>query len=166
MPTATTALAEKMKLGCLGAAILVAFADPALAQNAGDLVFFEGNGCSQDIVFQYDSRRSANDNCKRRGKCKGNNDEARSLRIGKGVAAGTLIVVYDSPKGPGGNDDFTQISIANPDFIPPEGYCLKTFETTFDSRGGYPGINVDYIRKNGLDGKISHVLVIPDRARP
>jgi hypothetical protein len=50
-----------------------------------DLIFYEGNGCDQDIVFAYDSRRAANDNCKKRGPCKGDNDEARSVRILKSV---------------------------------------------------------------------------------
>lgn len=137
---------------------------PALAQNSPDLIFFEGNGCSQDIVFQYRSRVRANDNCKNSGPCKGDNDEARSLRILKNVAAGTRLTVYDSPSGASGDDDVAQIDIVNPRFIPPEGYCLRTFENSFDSRGRYPGIRVDFVRKNGLDGKISRVVVEPNRA--
>ncbi|MGF6529125.1 hypothetical protein ABID77_004438 [Variovorax sp. PvP013] len=127
-----------------------------------DLIFYEGNGCSQDITFTYDSHRASDDNCKQRGHCKGNNDEARSVRILKSVKQGAEILVYDSPDRKT-TDDWTKITIADSSFVPPEGYCLRTFENNFlNPRDNY-GIRVEYIRKNGLDGKISRVRILPGR---
>lgn len=133
-------------------------ATPALA--VSDLIFYEGNGCSQDIVFAYDSRRSANDNCKKSGPCKGDNDEARSLRILKSVKKGATIIVYDSPNADE-TDDWTKITIYDNRFIPPEGYCLRSFEQNFLNPSENSGIRVEYVNKNGLDGKISRVRILP-----
>lgn len=130
------------------------------AQEVDDLVFYEGNGCSQDIVFAYNSYREANDNCKKSGACKGDNDEARSLRIGKFVKQGAKIIVFDNPDGKT-DDDYTRIDIVDRSFIQPEGYCLSTFEQSFSNPFTNSGIQVDYFRKNGLDGKVSRVRVIP-----
>ncbi|KAB8315119.1 hypothetical protein SD81_034650 [Tolypothrix campylonemoides VB511288] len=46
--------------------LLTAVPSVALAQGLneiGDLVFYEGNNCTQDIVFTYNSEKAANDNC-------------------------------------------------------------------------------------------------------
>ncbi len=134
----------------------------ANTQQVADLIFYEGNGCTQDIVFTYNSYIAANDNCKKRGSCKGDNDEARSLRIAKSVNPNARIVVYDSPGGDT-TDDYTVIDIINRRFMQPEGYCLRTFENNFSNPNLNSGIQVDYIRKNGLDGKVSRVQVIPKR---
>ena len=133
------------------------------AQGGDDLILFEGNGCSQDIVFTYNSRGGRDDNCKSRGPCKGDNDEARSLRILKSAAPGTRIIVFDSPGGKQ-DDDFTIIDILRPDFMEDQGYCLRSFEQNFDTPNENQGIIVDYVRKNGLDGKISRVRVTPGGA--
>lgn len=132
------------------------------AQQVPDLIFYEGNRCSQDIVFTYNSYIAANDNCKKSGSCKGDNDEARSPRITKSVNPNARIVVYDSPSGDT-TDDYTVIDVVNRQFMQPEGYCLRTFENTFSNPNLNSGIQVDYISKNGLDGKISRVQVIPRR---
>lgn len=131
------------------------------AQQPDDLIFYEGNGCSQDIVFTYNSYFSADDNCKDRGPCKGDNDEARSLRIAKTVKSRARIIVFDSPKGRY-DDDYTVIDILNTNFIPPEGYCLRTFHSNFDNPDRNSGIRVEYFQKNGLDGKVSRVRVMPE----
>jgi hypothetical protein len=142
------------------AVILTVIPSKVYAQEVDDLVFYEGNGCTQDIVFTYNSYRAANDNCKKNGACKGDNDEARSLRIGKSVKQGAKIVVFDSPDGKT-DDDYTTIDIVNRSFLQPEGYCLRTFEQSFDNPSANSGIKVDHFRKNGLDGKVSRVRVIP-----
>lgn len=142
------------------AVILTITASKVQAQQADNLVFYEGNGCSQGIVFAYNSYRAADDNCKKRGPCKGDNDEARSLRIGKSVKQGAKIVVFDNPGG-SIQDDYTTIDVINRSFIQPEGYCLRSFEQTFDNPGANSGIRVDHFHQNGLDGKISRVKVIP-----
>lgn len=131
------------------------------AQQTDDLVFYEGNGCTQKKIFTYNSYKASNDNCKKSGSCKGNNDEARSLRIGKRVNPRATIVVYDSPSGDT-TDDYTVINIVNRKFMQPEGYCLRTFENNFSNPSLNSGIQVDYFQDNGLDGKVSRVQVIPN----
>ena len=137
---------------------LVAISSGARAQNPDDLIFYEGNGCTQDIVFTYNSHVDADDNCKKRGACKGDNDEARSVKIAKTVKPGARIEVFDDPGG-STEDDRTVIIIVNEAFLEPEGYCLHTFETSFDNPNSNSGIRVEYHPKNGLDGKISRVRV-------
>jgi hypothetical protein len=110
------------------------------------------------IVFTYNSHVDADDNCKKRGACKGDNDEARSVKIAKTVKPGAQIVVFDDPGG-SQEDDSTVITIVDRDFLEPEGYCLRTFENSFDNPNSNSGIKVEYHRKNGLDGKISRVRV-------
>lgn len=140
------------------AAVLAAAPAVAGAQDVDDLIFFEGNGCSQDIVFTYNSHVDASDNCQKRGACKGDNDEARSVQIAKSVKAGSRFVVFDDPSGKQ-DDDHTVVSIVDKDFLQPEGYCLRTFENSFDNPDSNSGIKVEHVRKNGLDGKVSHVRV-------
>ena len=132
-----------------------------VAQPLDDLIFYEGNGCTQDVVFTYNSRIASDDNCKQRGtRCRGDNDEARSLRIGKTASANTRITVFDSPSG-SQDDDYTVIEVVNPNFMEDQGYCLRSFEQNFDTPNANQGIFVDYFRHNGLDGKVSRVRVEP-----
>jgi hypothetical protein len=143
----------------LTSSVLFAAPNVALAQDfsvreAGDLVFYEGNSCTQDIVFTYDSEKSADDNCKNSGACDGDNDEARSLLIVGIAKPGTRIRVYDSPSA-SLTDDYAIIDILSD--LPPEGACVDTFEQSVTN----PGYRMSYVRKNGLDGKISHVTVRP-----
>ncbi|MBI0434368.1 hypothetical protein [Roseomonas sp. KE0001] len=152
-------LRSRLATCLLGGCLALSAAGQAKALD--DLIFYEGNGCTQDIVFTYDSRVARNDNCKRSGPCDGDNDEARSLRILKSAAMNTRIVVFDSPDARQ-DDDFTVIDILRPDFMEDQGYCLRSFEQNFDTPRENQGILVDYVRKNGLDGKISRVRVIPN----
>jgi hypothetical protein len=137
----------------LTSSVLFAAPNVALAE-AGDLVFYEGNGCDQDIVFTYNSEESADDNCKKSGACKGDNDEARSLLIVGIAKPGTRIRVYDSPSA-STTDDYAIIDILSD--LPLEGACVSTFEQNLLSQG----YRIIYVPKNGLDGKISHVTVQP-----
>jgi hypothetical protein len=139
----------------LFAAPNVALAQDSSVREAGDLAFYEGNGCTQDIVFNYDSEKSADDNCQTSGTaCYGDNDEARSLLIVGIAKPGTRIRVYDSPSADL-TDDYAVIDIL-PD-LPPEGACVSTFEQSVLR----PGYRMSYVRKDGLDGKISRVKVQP-----
>lgn len=135
---------------------------PVCSVAAGDLTFYEGNGCSQDIVFEYDSRKPSNDNCKKSGACEGDNDEARSLKIKQGALAGTVITVYDSPEGDT-TDDYTKIVIGKDN---PGEICIETFERSTVWRAATQAktpraARTTYTEKNGLDGKISRVHVAP-----
>ncbi|MDJ0619489.1 MAG: hypothetical protein QNJ63_22555 [Calothrix sp. MO_192.B10] len=122
---------------------------------SNDLTFYEENGCTQDIVYTYSSSQSADDNCKEEGPCKGDNDEARSLKIASGAEVGATIQVFDDPSAKT-DDDYSTITIKSA--VPSEGICVSTFE---DSRTYDSAVQVDYTEKNGLDGKVSHVTVSP-----
>lgn len=142
-------------------------AAPALAD---DVVFYEGNNCTQGTVFSYDSRRDWDENCKRAGRCKGDNDEARSVRLQAGIGRPLRISVFDSPAALR-NDDFTIIEVRRPDLITPNGLCVGTFERagSIDDRGSFrigpnppaPPVVTIYFsgQARGLDGKISHVRI-------
>lgn len=147
------ALVAIAALGTLGA-----LSQPAYAQQENDLIFYEGNGCSQDIVFTYNSYVKADDNCKKRGPCKGDNDEARSLRILTSAKQGTQVRVYDSPDGKT-DDDYAIINILNPSRFEENGLCLRSFQEERNDTAR--GVTVTYVPKNGLDGKVSRVKVIP-----
>ncbi|MBH8563473.1 hypothetical protein I8748_14980 [Nostoc sp. CENA67] len=139
----------------ISVALSVTAPDTALAEDFGDLVFYEGNDCKQDIVFTYNSEASADDNCQTSGTgCYGDNDEARSLLITGFANPGTRIKVFDSTSADT-TDDYTVIDIL-PD-LPLEGTCVGTFEQT-QQRSGY---KVAHVHKDGLDGQVSHVTVQP-----
>jgi hypothetical protein len=137
---------------------LDALTKPAHTQQPDDLIFYEGNGCTQDIVFAYNSYVKANDNCKKSGRCKGDNDEARSLRILRSAKRGTQVRVYDSPDGRT-DDDYAIINILNPRRFAENGLCIRSFQEELENTAG--GATLTYVPKNGLDGKISRVKVIP-----
>ena len=124
------------------------------AVSASDLVFYEGNGCKQDVVCEYNSIESANVNLKNHP-C--SNDEARSLLLRSGVKAGTKIYVYDDPNG-GKGDDWALISV-NPKRDLDQDVCVPSFETSSGKLEGLVKIQSHY--RNGLDGKVSHVGVEP-----
>ncbi|WP_430908143.1 hypothetical protein [Maribacter sp. 2-571] len=105
------------------------------------IVFYEGNGCDQDVVQSI-----GNKNFDGRAQ---KNDEARSVNLIQ-VPKGTVIKVYDNPKGKE-NDDFAIILVKKKIF----NYCIRTFEQSIYSSN----IEMNYTRKNGLDGKISKIVV-------
>jgi len=142
------------------AAIALLFSPSAFAAN--DIIFYEGNNCTQDVVFRYDSAFSYDENCTRPGnRCYRENDEARSVRIYRSVRLPLQIAVFDSPTG-ATNDDYTNIFVSRIAFAG-SSYCIRTFE---QSRGGsldptapLPWLKMFYKRKNGLDGKVSRVKI-------
>lgn len=108
----------------------------------GQIVFYEGNGGSQDIVHTTDD--SAGQNFRPL-----QNDEARSVKL-LNVRPGCTISVYDSPGG-STKDDFCIIRVKRSS---PE-YTVATFERSYED----DYVLVSYARKNGLDGKVSRIRI-------
>jgi hypothetical protein len=108
----------------------------------GQIVFYEGNGGSQDIVQSVDD--SPGQDFKPRA-----NDEARSVKL-LDVRPGCVISVFDSPDGKT-NDDFCIIQVKRG---APE-YTVATFERSYEDEY----VLVSYARKNGLDGKVSRIRI-------
>lgn len=108
----------------------------------GKLVFYEGNGGSQEIkqvlsdAPGQDLRASPN-------------DEHRSVKL-LNVREGCIISVFDRPDG-GTSDDFCIIEVKRSS---PE-YIVATFERSYED----DDVLVSYARHNGLDGKVSRIRV-------
>lgn len=110
---------------------------------------YEGNGASQNVVcslvvgaqgfFSYDFPDL--DEC--------DNDEARSLIL-HDVPGGRVIRLYDSPSG-ATDDDWVQIRVLQP----VTSYTIPTFENSFEDAF----VRVTYHPDNGLDGKVSRLVV-------
>ena len=135
--------------------------DPSLARN--DIRFYEGNHCSQAMDFSYDSRFDYNENCKVAGRCKGDNDEARSVLILPGIQRRIKITVYDDPKGRH-NADYTVIDVERPEDIPPGGICVWSLGRSWDygavKQHGFGSSRPSlFYNQYGLDGKVSHVRI-------
>jgi len=108
----------------------------------GGFIFYEGNGCTQNIVCGIGAGRSRTVKGGENG-CE--NDEARSVRIFN-VAANTRLKVYDSAGG-SSSDDFNILRTTQKI----EDECMSSFEKHFHTNS-YISI---FVRDNGLDGKIS-----------
>jgi len=108
----------------------------------GQIVFYEGNGGSQDIVHTT-SDRAGQDFRPRE------NDEARSVKL-LDVRPGCVISVFDSPGG-ATTDDFCVIQVKRSS---PE-YTVTTFERSYED----DEVLVSYARRNGLDGKVSRIRI-------
>ena len=79
------------------------------------------------------------------------NDEARSVRL-SWVRPGTRLFVYDNPDGKR-NDDWAEILVKSSD----RDIVIDSFEQTRETAF----YKITYHRKNGLDGKVSHIKVFP-----
>ena len=122
----------------------------------GGVIFFEGNDATQDIVCGVPGRVRIEANIKN-GDFNGcENDEARSARIA-GLPAGTRISVYDSPDG-STSDDYTTIVLRKD----AKDLIIPSFETTNTNSER----EITYHRKNGLDGKISRIVIEPPSGNP
>jgi len=119
--------------------------------------FFEGNNCSQEVVgtmpYHRGDGRTRHVNAKKVSWFE--NDEARSLLV-KGLKKGAVIVLYDHPDAKT-KDDFSVIEIKKD--APKKGVCIGTFERSMRAKDG--AWELVYVRKNGLDGKVSHIVVSP-----
>lgn len=108
----------------------------------GQIVFYEGNGGSQDICQTIDDGAGQDLRAEP-------NDEARSVKL-LNVRQGCILSVFDHPGG-NTNDDFCVITVKRSS---PE-YTVGTFERSYEDEY----VHVSYARKNGLDGKVSRIRV-------
>ena len=108
----------------------------------GQIVFYEGNGGSQDIVHTTDDSPGQDFRPRQ-------NDEARSVKL-LNVRAGCVISVFDHPRGER-TDDFCIIQVKRSS---PQ-YTVETFERSYEDEY----VLASYARKNGLDGKVSRIRV-------
>ncbi len=113
-----------------------------------NLVFFEGNDCTQNVEKMLDSKKDYSGD---HDDLNFQNDEIRSVLLQAGVKKGTRIRVFDDGSG-SHDDDWTEIEVYR-DLDTP--ICIGTFET--DRSGAH--ITADYHKNNGLDGKISYIRV-------
>jgi hypothetical protein len=108
----------------------------------GQIVFYQGNGGSQNIVHTADDSPGQDFQ-------PDTNDQARSLSL-RSVRPGCVISVYDSSDA-STNSDWCRITVrqTHPDYI------VGSFERSFEDEY----VRVDYFRNTGLDGKVSRVHV-------
>jgi len=111
------------------------------------IVFYEGNGASQNIVCTLSHSHGESLNFKKSGDC--DNDEARSVKLIE-VPAGSEIKVYDNPDGSTG-DDYTVIKVLS-DIA--GSYIVHSFESSYSD--SY--VTVQFHSHNGLDGKVSRAV--------
>lgn len=114
----------------------------ASRSRVGRIVLYEGNGGSQDIVHTYTDARGQSKRVRP-------NDEARSLKLFN-VRAGAVIVVYDNSDGKR-NDDYCIIRVKRRQ---PE-YTVTTFERSYSD----VYVSVSYVRRDGLDGRVSYIRI-------
>jgi len=143
-----------------------------------DIVFFEGNSCTQGEKGSFSSRNRMVNNCNnapltppiplldtgRNYQC--DNDEIRSVMIYPGVQKNTRVRVYDSASDSTRtrlSDDWTVIHLGNK--VIDEAVCISTFEAGNSSALTNQGIT-RYFRQgpdtyldDRLDGKISKVSI-------
>jgi hypothetical protein len=108
----------------------------------GQIVFYEGNGGSQDIVHSTDDAPGQDFRPRQ-------NDEARSVKL-LNVRTRSVISVFDSPSG-STTDDFCVIQVKR---SAPE-YTVGTFERSYEDEY----VLVSYAHKNGLDDKVSRIRI-------
>jgi hypothetical protein len=108
----------------------------------GQIVFYEGNGGSQQI------EQTLNDSPGQDVRA-APNDEHRSVKL-LNVRAGCVISVFDRPDG-GTTDDFCVVQVKRSS---PE-YTVGTFERSYED----DDVLVSYAHHNGLDGRVSRIRV-------
>jgi hypothetical protein len=121
--------------------------------NQGGMVLYKGNKGADEIVcgipagqktaidFKSDDRRGCE------------NDDARSARL-VGVPAGTTFFVYDSRDG-SRSDDYATVRVLKD--LTNRSVVIPSFHTSYADSD----VSVSAHYKNGLDGKVSHVAVVP-----
>jgi hypothetical protein len=142
-------------LSLISATILL-IQNPASAAT-GSLVFYEGDGGTQDVVcvVPYEFGRSVNFKNDNYG-C--DNDEARSVRF-ENVPSGAFLSVYDSPSCTR-VDDVTYIHLYNNTL---GSVLVPRFNYSDDSNGQF---SITYDRFNGIQGKVSCIQMFPTNYQP
>lgn len=142
----------------------------ALPAHAASIQFFEGNNCTQSPLEGFNTDRYifnvnlTSGTLGARIVNGGWNDEARSVRIlshwrTKRDLRRFVLEVYDHPKGRD-HDDWARIIVRDARLIPPEGVCIGSFERAFNRNG----VAIERHPNNGLDGKVSRVVLVCDAA--
>ena len=151
-------LMKKLTMSALAVSVCVA----ALPAAAGEFLFYAKNGCRGPVVVRYPTGAWFNDNCKAKGnRCSGHNDELRSLFVPNNDL-NWGVQLYDSPDA-NSDDDFANISAGAKLADPSGGICIATFEPSASA----PFRRfITYHRKNGLDGKVSHIQITFTPRRP
>lgn len=125
-----------------------------------EIVFYEGNNCEQGVKGSYNAGTRRDDNCKDTDRC--SNDEIRSARIMGWGRKQFSFEVHDHPDAKSTDkhgktkDDWAEIRV---DVTKMAGgsACIGSFERDRNK----DGVEVNYHKDNGLDGKISHIKIRP-----
>lgn len=138
------------------------------------ITFFEGNGCTEDVVISF-ANTTGNAYNLTQITGTGYNDEARSMKLQGYFPNGKKITIYDSPNYDF-NDDWIEVKVspyAIKDLIwppnPPLDICIPSFEnsgatpgvpvtTAYPQGGGFMAyVTITYHPHNGLNGKVSRI---------
>ena len=133
--------------------VLVLLAAPSSAIYAAEIVLHEGGSGSQDVVCRIpvpDNREYRFYNFKK-DKLGCENDEARSFTL-VDVPANTILHFYDSPSRRI-NDDWLRVRTRRE--------IGRMVVSSFQLDRDRPDIQLQYTRKNGLDGKVSSLEINP-----
>lgn len=112
----------------------------------GYLVFYQKNGCDGNVQETTDKKNQVI-NVKNRKHWK--NDFYRSLKL-VNVRKGTIIRLFDDPKG-GKGDDWTQVTVKR--------QVRKIKINSFERNRDTQNVRIVYHKKNGLDGKLSRIEI-------
>lgn len=124
---------------------------PGAAQ-AQVLTFYEKNNCSGKVAFRIIGPRPVAQSCKGgQSNCRGKNDTARSVLVEKPATMKVRLTVYDDPYG-GTNDDYSVMTFHSNTRAGTR-HCIRSFEADIAN----PAYDVNWRKKNGLDGKVSFV---------
>ncbi|WNG50681.1 hypothetical protein F0U60_46080 [Archangium minus] len=123
---------------------------PIETMATGTIAFYEGNGGTQTLLGTISDEPGQAYNLTRSNPTGIPNDEARSLVL-YNVRAGAEIRVYDSSSG-ATDDDYAIITVKAAGL---NGYVVQTFQQSYEDAS----VRVSYIRDNGLDGKVSRIVV-------
>lgn len=108
----------------------------------GRITFYEGNGASQGIVQTVEDNPGQNFKPVK-------NDEIRSAKL-QDVRPGCVIRVYDNPDGKE-DDDWCTVTVKKTH----PGYIVGSFQENLDD----DYVKVQWVKYNGLDGKISRIKI-------
>ncbi|MDE1461112.1 hypothetical protein [Spartinivicinus poritis] len=118
----------------------------------GQITFWEGNGATQDRVGDILSGGESYDIECKNGDYNFVNDEIRSMKL-EGIPGPTIIWVYDSPSAEK-DDDWAKVTITND---VNDSVIVSSFNSSADLDNG--NVKVESYYKNGLDGKISRIMI-------
>lgn len=117
----------------------------------GQLIFFTEKNCGGKAIMAF---RDTAHHTYQKGDAHFRNDAVSSMRL-LGVQAGTVIKIYDHPKG-SEDDDWTEIKVRK-DI---SSYDIGSFELSrLDEY-----VEMIFHRHNGLDGKVSYISVDREQA--